>query len=274
VKVAATAVRIGLCCAALAVAPAAVPVAMAGGIDVAPRGGGEPAGAARPRPAGQRLAPVQVSLGAAGRKVIFNESSVQRARRFAGQLLPVPDLPGLPSGALEPLILRHSDAQRLDPRLVRAIIQVESGYNHRARSNRGAIGLMQLMPDTAAGLAVSDPYDVGENLRGGTTYLRQLIDAFPSSLEMAIAAYNAGPGAVERHRGVPPYPETVDYVQRVLALFRGAPGVVMARAAGTVATPGAAGPYLLGRRPAPRAPYVTRGANGRLVMTTSLAGVR
>jgi soluble lytic murein transglycosylase-like protein len=205
----------------------------------------------------QPLQRVQVARGAEGRKVIFNEAPVDHARRFAADLLPVPDLPGLPSGALEPIIVRHSGEHHLDPRLVRAVIQIESGYNRRARSNHGAMGLMQLMPDTALELAVHDPYDADENLRGGTAYLAQLIDAFPSSLEMALAAYNAGPGAVERHRGVPPYPETIDYVRRVMALYRGGPtGAVQA---------------LSGRRPAP---HVTRGGNGRLLVSTSLSSSR
>ncbi len=204
--------------------------------------------------------PVRIAQGADGRRVIVNETAVQHARRFAGDLLPVPDLPGLPSGGLEPIIRRHCEARHLDPRLVRAVIQVESGYNHRARSNKGAMGLMQLMPDTAVELAVFHPYDVDENLRGGTAYLRQLIDAFQGSLEMALAAYNAGPGAVERHHGVPPYPDTVDYVQRVMALYRGA-GL----------SPSTQWQWHDSRRPAP---YVTRGASGRLLLTTSLPGSR
>lgn len=205
--------------------------------------------------------PVQIAQGAGGRKVIFNETPVQHQRRFAGRLLPVPDLPGMPAATLEPLIARRSGERNLDPRLVRAVIQVESGYNRRARSNRGAIGLMQLMPDTASELAVRDPYDIDQNLRGGTAYLRQMIDTF-GRLELALAAYNAGPGAVEKHRGVPPYPDTVDYVQRVLALYRGNSGDTVSAvlpAASVVVTPG--------RRPAP---YVTRGPNGRLLVTTAL----
>lgn len=204
--------------------------------------------------------PVRIAQGADGRRVIVNETSVQHARRFAADLLPVPDVPGLPSGGLEPIIRRHCEARHLDPRLVRAVIQVESGYNHRARSNKGAMGLMQLMPDTAVELAVFHPYDVDENLRGGTAYLRQLIDAFRGSLEMALAAYNAGPGAVERHHGVPPYPDTVDYVQRVMALYRG-----------DGPQPSMQWQWHAGRRPAP---YVTRGASGRLLLTTSLPGSR
>jgi hypothetical protein len=202
---------------------------------------------------------VRVGEGLGGRKVIFNETPVERSRRFSADLLPVPDLPGLPTGGLEPLIRRHCDAHRLDARLVRAVIQVESGYNHRARSNKGAMGLMQLMPETATELAVSDPYDADQNLRGGTAYLRRLIDAFPASIELALAAYNAGPGAVERHRGIPPYADTRDYVRRVMSLYQGGGAIV---------------PAVQWRRSGPRpAPYVTRGANGRLMVTTSISGL-
>lgn len=212
--------------------------------------------------------PVRITRGAEGRRVIISETPLERARRFATELLAVPDLPGMPSGALEPIIRRHCDASHLDPRLVQAVIQVESGYNQRARSNKGAMGLMQLMPDTAVELAVSHPYDADENLRGGTAYLRQMIDAFPGSLEMALAAYNAGPGAVERHRGVPPYPDTVDYVRRVMALYLGEDSPLHA---GQTARPGQAlaGQWQQVRRPA----YVTRGANGRLLVTTSMGGL-
>jgi len=80
---------------------------------------------------------------------------------------------------------------------------------------------MQLMPGTAVDLAVSDPYDPDQNLRGGTTYLRRMIDRFKGQIELAVAAYDAGPEAVSRHNGIPPYAETRDYVKRVLALYHG-----------------------------------------------------
>jgi soluble lytic murein transglycosylase-like protein len=201
--------------------------------------------------------PVRLVVGAEGRKVIYNESSEQRSRRFAGTLLAVPALYGADAPIdLESLIRRHSGVQNLDPRLVRAVIQVESGYNLRARSNKGAMGLMQLMPGTAVELAVSNPYDPDQNVRGGTTYLRQMIDRFNGRLDLAVAAYNAGAAAVERYHGVPPYADTVDYVQRVLALSRGDAG-------------NPAFDYQIGRRPKP---YVTRNAEGRLVVTTALGG--
>ena len=116
----------------------------------------------------------------------------------------------------EDLVTQHAGRQALRPELVRAVIQVESGYNPRARLPKGALGLMQLMPSTAARLGVHDPYDPAENIRGGTAYLRQLLDRFDGNEELALAAYNAGPQAVDRYgRQVPPYRETRDYVRKV-----------------------------------------------------------
>lgn len=114
------------------------------------------------------------------------------------------------------LIVQHAQAQNLRPDLVRAVVQVESGYNPRAVSSKGALGLMQLMPATARQLGVRAPFDPEENIRGGTTYLRQLLDRFEGNEELALAAYNAGPLAVDRYGNkVPPYRETRDYVRKV-----------------------------------------------------------
>ena len=115
-------------------------------------------------------------------------------------------------------IEEHAAAHRVRPELVRAVIQVESAYNPRARSVKGAMGLMQLMPDTAADLGVVNPYDPEQNIRGGVAYLRQLLDKFNGNEELALAAYNAGPGAVSRYGdNVPPYRETQQYVDKVRA---------------------------------------------------------
>jgi soluble lytic murein transglycosylase-like protein len=114
------------------------------------------------------------------------------------------------------LIDRASVAHGVDARLVRAVIQVESAYQSRARSPKGAMGLMQLMPETARRYAVQNPFDPAANVEAGTRYLRSLLDRFP--LNLALAAYNAGEGAVERFGGVPPYPETRAYVGRILRL--------------------------------------------------------
>lgn len=111
--------------------------------------------------------------------------------------------------------------QGIDPALVHAVVQVESGYDARALSPKGAVGLMQLMPATARRFEVTDRYDPEQNLRGGTRYLRMLLDAFGHDLALALAAYNAGEGAVRRHAlRVPPYRETTSYVEAVLHRYR------------------------------------------------------
>jgi soluble lytic murein transglycosylase-like protein len=206
-------------------------------------------------------AQVRIVVNGEGRKVIFNEAPAERARRFSDHLVPVPD------ADLQVLLDRHSEAQSLDRKLVHAVIQVESGFNQRARSHKGAMGLMQLIPATASLYQVQDPYDPDDNMRGGTRYLRHLIDRFPGRLDLAVAAYNAGPGAVERYNGIPPYRETRDYVRRVLTLYNGTepslslPGPAPLRQ-------GAISPA--GRRK----PRIIRNSQNRIVVTTAIDSVR
>lgn len=160
-------------------------------------------------------AQVQVKTLDDGTRMIFNEPAAARQRRQAGQLLDVP------SSSLGVLIDRYARLRGLSPKLVQAVIQVESGYNSRALSNKGAMGLMQLMPGTARELKVTDAYDPEDNIRGGTLYLRQMLQRFSGDLTLALAAYNAGPTAVSRYEGVPPYRETERYIEKVMGIYRG-----------------------------------------------------
>jgi len=114
---------------------------------------------------------------------------------------------------------RHADAHAINPALVRAVIQAESAWNTRAVSPKGALGLMQLMPETATELGVVDPFDPGQNIQAGVRYLKRLLDRYDGNAELALAAYNAGPGAVDKYGGkVPPYRETREYVRKIVSV--------------------------------------------------------
>lgn len=133
-----------------------------------------------------------------------------------------PAASGLRRGSeFDAIIDGHARAQGLSPVLVRAVIEAESAFNPRAVSRVGAMGLMQLMPGTAKDLGVVDAFDPSENIRGGTTYLRRLLDRFDNDVPLALAAYNAGPGAVERYGNVPPYRETRNYVAKISNRIKG-----------------------------------------------------
>jgi soluble lytic murein transglycosylase-like protein len=125
------------------------------------------------------------------------------------------------AGRYDSIIERAALSASLEPNLLRAVIVVESGFNPRAVSKRGAVGLMQLMPATAARFGVSNPYDPRENVDAGARYLKFLIDRFGHDVNLALAAYNAGEGAVDRNgRQIPPFTETMAYVPRVLKIYR------------------------------------------------------
>jgi soluble lytic murein transglycosylase-like protein len=160
-----------------------------------------------------------------GGEIVMDSSVISR---FAPDEVPYPEpvveQPVAAVAAVEPagdvpysaIIDKVSAEQDVPAKLVRAVIQVESAYQERARSPKGAMGLMQLMPATAKQYGVKDPYDPASNIEAGIKHLKGLLQRLPVAL--ALAAYNAGEGAVQRFNGIPPYPETRSYVSRILAL--------------------------------------------------------
>jgi soluble lytic murein transglycosylase-like protein len=119
------------------------------------------------------------------------------------------------------IVHEKASVYHVDPSLIKAVIKTESNWNCMARSSKGAMGLMQLMPGTANDLNVHNPFDPEENIEGGTKYLKYLLEHFNGDLTLALAAYNAGPKAVEKFGYVPPFSETKQYVKKVLALYNG-----------------------------------------------------
>ncbi len=166
---------------------------------------------------------VRPSLGAASQPgerfaALVSAHDAKAAKRLAASGRETHSDPG----GVEALIASAARAAGVDPVLVRAVAEAESGFDPSARSRTGAIGLMQLMPATAQALGVQNPYDPAQNVHGGAHYLHELLDRFAGDVPSAVAAYNAGPGAVERYGGIPPYAETTAYVARVMDLYRNA----------------------------------------------------
>ena len=166
-------------------------------------------------------AQIYVWRDAAGQMILSDQP---RADGGEAQTFAVPRATGLkvtrPSDArsarFDPLIDEQAAAQGVSADLVRAVIQVESAFNPHAVSSKGAIGLMQLMPATASELGVVNPFDPAQNIGGGIKYLKQLLSRYDQKVELALAAYNAGPGAVDKYgQQVPPYQETRDYVKKI-----------------------------------------------------------
>jgi hypothetical protein len=129
---------------------------------------------------------------------------------------PAPACDPLPPGSMDSQIKTEGDKKNIAPELVRAVISAESAFVPCAVSNKGAMGLMQLMPDTAKAMGVTDPMDPGDNLRGGVRYLGQLLERYGGDLSLALSAYNAGPATVDKYGGIPPIPETQNYVREIL----------------------------------------------------------
>ena len=129
---------------------------------------------------------------------------------------PPADCPPVTAAAMKPIIDREATKQKVDAGLVRAVVEAESAYSPWAVSPVGAMGLMQLMPATAESLQVTDPYDPNQNITAGTQYLKQMLERYGGDIAKALAAYNAGPARVDAAGGVPPIPETQEYVRKIM----------------------------------------------------------
>lgn len=162
--------------------------------------------------------PVQETAKAAEPEKSQPLPDVQKVDSTTNTQTVLADMP-LADQNLSTLIEAAARKYKVDPKLVAAVAEVESNGNQDAISSVGAIGVMQLMPDTAASLGI-DPYNKQQNIEGGAKYLRQMLDTFGGDLKKAVAAYNAGPGAVKDYGGVPPYKETQNYVSKVLDIYR------------------------------------------------------
>ena len=125
---------------------------------------------------------------------------------------------------IENLIEKYAQKNNLDPDFIKAVVKQESGFNPDATSKCGAMGLMQLMPQTAKGLGVVDAYDPEQNIEGGVKYLKSMLNRFNNDPKLALAAYNAGPGAVQKYGDIPPYKETQNYVKNILASYEAIKG--------------------------------------------------
>ena len=178
---------------------------------------------------------------------VWSPNYIVRSRQPAWKPLSNPQL--------ESLITKYSRYYGVDPSLIRAVMRHESGFNTQAVSPKGAQGLMQLMPGTAALMGVQDPFDPEQNIAGGVGYLRRCLDRFQHNVPLAVAAYNAGPEAVARYCSIPPYSETQLFVQNVLGTY-GAYGLPRANYPGLAAAKAAASLQVAKAPPKPKGPKI------------------
>jgi len=151
-----------------------------------------------------------------GLKGLLNELPTS-ARDNSSQGVSVPKAKAENAGSIGNVIYSMAQKYGVDRTLIQQVVNAESGFNSNATSPVGAMGLMQLMPGTAASYGVKNAYDATQNLDGGTHFLKDLLDHFQGNIPLTLAAYNAGPGAVEKYQGIPPYKETQAYVQKIMA---------------------------------------------------------
>lgn len=154
-------------------------------------------------------------------EVPVNSTSVNSYGTYNSQIVPSTNSSYTSSsleidGYIEELSAKYS----VDPKLVHSIIKQESSYKSDSVSGAGAMGLMQLMPATATSLGVKDPFDPGQNIEGGVKYIKQMMDKYNGNTKLALAAYNAGPGNVDRYGGIPPFEETQNYVSKVMGHYQ------------------------------------------------------
>ncbi|HEY5798580.1 MAG TPA: transglycosylase SLT domain-containing protein [Burkholderiaceae bacterium] len=169
---------------------------------------------------------------------------------FTEDATPVRDLRNVAGARIHRLVVKLAPKYKIDPNLALAIIYMESGFNVMARSPKNAQGLMQLIPETAQRFKVRNPYDAEDNIKGGLAYLRWLLDYFRGDVTLAAAAYNAGEGAVEKHKGVPPFAETRAYVAKLATLYRLIAHPYDGSKAGSIRTAAASPVVVMARQPA------------------------
>jgi soluble lytic murein transglycosylase-like protein len=163
--------------------------------------------------------PPPVALGGAQTPAAVEPFNVSLAQvQGSAFLRPAGAEEGTFSPYIEGLIAKYSAQNNLDPKLVRAVITAESDGDPQCRSSKGAMGLMQLMPDEVTAYGIKNPFDPEENIRGGTRQLAEKLKLYNGDVSLALAAYNAGTGAVRKYHGIPPYPETQGYVKKILAM--------------------------------------------------------